>query len=716
MAAEEMLIGPGSASSGEAAEHWRAGEAKLYESMALLFKNEFEQSDALLKLALDEAEKEEAEAERQQGPYQKNRARTDATGDFFCDMRGPFALLRALTALLTGLASFENDQIQDCLERLLAAEAVAGLDKREWVGKTLVQGICTLLAGIMQCTQHQFGKGVWNVFCAWRSIKVADPTGIEFKGKERTVVRSTSLLIVGAYHLLTSMMPPKMLRVASGILGDCGDREYALANMQSCWREDGVWACFGALVYASFMVDTRSFLNEPLTAVEIANVNEIMAWAKQKYPGSIFFAGVQANVFAMRQDIASAIACIQEVEQLATKLPGVGFVLYFKMGVYNMAKLDFGAAASALRSAVQAHKSHNRRAMVPYLSLLAAYCEWQTSNYAGVQELLEQVKEYSEKPKKDWGRQDKYAFKVAGKFGAISEGSWVPAKVAFSLAFFETITFRLRCPDYMPDAERMRFVELVEQTVAPLDRGSFPEQEGEASVFADYTIRAHCIAAAVLLQGKRYEDCAKKCEAGFAFKDHLTTEGQAVGSVPWLWYLTAQVHESKGEIARAEGALKEVEKFGKDYEFYPMLSFKVAMVEKRLGLTAAEVYSEVCVASGKAEELRFIVDPKYNPIVTWDFSVADYTIDFRARFEPPSGEPVEVAVAMQHAAESPAYEGRFIPEEHGIVEKGILVLTFDNSFSYWRSKTVRWRLDGAVLESEQAALDKAFDVEDVEID
>ena len=59
-----------------------------------------------------------------------------------------------------------------------------------------------------------------------------------------------------------------------------------------------------------------------------------------------------------------------------------------------------------------------------------------------------------------------------------------------------------------------------------------------------------------------------------------------------------QVHESKGEIARAEGALKEVEKFGKDYEFYPMLSFKVAMVEKRLGLTAAEVYSEVqCVCA-----------------------------------------------------------------------------------------------------------------------
>jgi len=100
----------------------------------------------------------------------------------------------------------------------------------------------------------------------------------------------------------------------------------------------------------------------------------------------------------------------------------------------------------------------------------------------------------------------------------------------------------------------------------------------------------------------------------------------------------AQVHESKNELAKAETSLKEIEKFGKDYEFYPMLSFKVAMVEKRLGLTAAEVYSEVCVAAGKAEEMRFVVDPKFNALVSWDFSVADYTIDFSATFELPSGE------------------------------------------------------------------------------
>merc|ERR1719460_540862 len=187
------------------------------------------------------------------------------------------------------------------------------------------------------------------------------------------------------------------------------------------------------------------------------------------------------------------------------------------------------------------------------------------------------------------------------------------------------MTFRLRCPDFMPDTDRARFVELLEQIVAPLEPAS-PK-------FADQTIRAHCLAAAVLLQAKRYEDCAAKCAAGFALQEELSESSKAIGNVPWLWYLRAQVHESKGEIARAETALKTIEKFGKDYEFYPMLSFKVAMVEKRLGLTAAEVYSEVCVGAGKAESLRFVVDPKFNPIVTWDFSVADYTVDFRARFE-----------------------------------------------------------------------------------
>jgi hypothetical protein len=102
--------------------------------------------------------------------------------------------------------------------------------------------------------------------------------------------------------------------------------------------------------------------------------------------------------------------------------------------------------------------------------------------------------------------------------------------------------------------------------------------------------------------------------------------------------------------------------------------------------------------------------------VTWDFTVADYTVDFRATFEKPNGDTQEVAVAEQYAAEAPPYEGRFIPEEHEISEKGILVLKFDNSFSYWRSKTVRWRLDGAVLESERAALDETFDVKEVDVD
>ena len=60
------------------------------------------------------------------------------------------------------------------------------------------------------------------------------------------------------------------------------------------------------------------------------------------------------------------------------------------------------------------------------------------------------------------------------------------------------------------------------------------------------------------------------------------------------------------------------------------------------------------MGAGKAESLRFVVDPKFNPIVTWDFSVADYTVDFRATFESPAGQSTEIAVPFLQTACLPA--------------------------------------------------------------
>ena len=65
----------------QAEEHWRRGEAILYDAMGLLFKNEFEQSDILLQGALEQAATEEEAAEREQGPYRRNQPRSDASGE-----------------------------------------------------------------------------------------------------------------------------------------------------------------------------------------------------------------------------------------------------------------------------------------------------------------------------------------------------------------------------------------------------------------------------------------------------------------------------------------------------------------------------------------------------------------------------------------------------------------------------------------------------------
>ena len=56
------------------------------------------------------------------------------------DLRGAFALNYALASVIRGVASMANDQLDECMARLQAADALACLDC-EWVGKPVVRGV-----------------------------------------------------------------------------------------------------------------------------------------------------------------------------------------------------------------------------------------------------------------------------------------------------------------------------------------------------------------------------------------------------------------------------------------------------------------------------------------------------------------------------------------------------------------------------------------------
>ena len=62
--------------------------------------------------------------------WSRSAAPVDAGGEHFVDFLGPFALVRALTALAKGLGSLENDQLDECLERV-----------RRWRPSELMDGL-----------------------------------------------------------------------------------------------------------------------------------------------------------------------------------------------------------------------------------------------------------------------------------------------------------------------------------------------------------------------------------------------------------------------------------------------------------------------------------------------------------------------------------------------------------------------------------------------
>ena len=176
-------------------------------------------------------------------------------------------MANALVAMLRGVASLANDQLDDCLARLQEADRLARFDCN-WVGRKVVRGVCTLMIGCVQCMMMNPVKGVWNVLRSWQWIRCLQTEALQYDacGTEVLcqschapqrpawatcimhmhmymyhvtacavcvracawavqVVRSSALFALGAFNIIISLLPPKLMRAASYLSGFQGDRQ-----------------------------------------------------------------------------------------------------------------------------------------------------------------------------------------------------------------------------------------------------------------------------------------------------------------------------------------------------------------------------------------------------------------------------------------------------------------------------------------------------------
>ena len=201
-------VGYGTSASGDVAlseeeaaaaqQRWEEAIAQMRLGIAQLFSNDFTAAEATFRRGMGDAAPASTHAFGAAGDAEQDEddevaAAAGGGGDRLDkrDVRGAFALMHAMVAVLRGIASLANDQLDECMARLQAADALACRDC-EWVGKPVVRGVCTLAIGLVQCMQHQLVAGAWNILRSWQWIKHLKGEALEYDGVGREVVRCPS--------------------------------------------------------------------------------------------------------------------------------------------------------------------------------------------------------------------------------------------------------------------------------------------------------------------------------------------------------------------------------------------------------------------------------------------------------------------------------------------------------------------------------------------
>jgi len=631
--------------------------ALMREGLRLILTNRFCEAEELFARAAEETQARTVNLE---------------AGDH--DHQGAFAFLGALASVVRGLATLEDNQLVDTLARLRNAENLCNLDT-PWAGRTVLNGFCVLLIGVVQTLQGSLTQGVWNMLRSWRWLKNLESEALDYDGPGREMVRSAALLALGVFNLIISFLPPYFMSTANWLSGFSGNRSSALDTLRTCWEEDGLLAPFAALALIGYQVDVRTFLGEPHSGKCFTEAREILDWAAVRFPDGIFFRGLEANYFALCRDVGRALEISDGMASLAEEYKALNMVMRVRRASYAQANLDWESAAQSFHEALEVYRAQGRRSLIPAMAMNAALCHKMAGNSEHEEEMLGLVLEYKARAdKKDWSAPDLWAFDLVTH---ARKERWEP-----ELELIQLMTLKHRSTLFMS-------IPKVKELLAML------QQHTQQCGPSDEEKRCRCLflQAELLRQLGSFDEALQVCEEGFALQPFLGELGNKGGWVQYLCFVRAASCFYRGDMGEAKEALRKLGTCPRNHDLYKSVSFKAAELGRRLGLEMKEAYTEVVVAGRSMANFEVRV-PDGTDFLNWDFVLADYSINFVVAFQSDNGgDKVEVQRLEKHEANDGPAGGSFKPPG-----SGTLFVVFDNSFSLLRGKTVLFRIQPEHLE------------------
>lgn len=669
---------------------WEKDITVMRESIGLLLLNRVAEAEQRLQDATAEADSREIKF---------------AEGDH--DMRGGFAFVSAIMGLINGLASMENDQLDTVLQKVWAADKLLEVDA-DWAGKTVLRGLCLLVAGVVTIMQGTVARGVWHVLRSWLFLRHLESSGLNYQGHERECVRSTALLALGVFSLFTSMLPPQAMSAAGWITGFTGGREQAMVNLRLCWEEQGIQAPIAGLVLIGWAVDVSSFLGELRSEREPKHqeARKILDWAAEKYPGAFFYQGLECSYMCSRRDLPAAAQQLERIKGSVQDLPAFLFVVHLRRAVTFAACFDWAAAGEAYAAAVEVHRAKGRRALCPTLALNSHLCYVAGGDEAQAASMLELCLSYRKETKK-WSPIDKHSLAAAR---LASEAS-LPQGALKADAHEQPVDDGAAGPQAQPTEEllpwrpllllyqKMCIVHRVVDFMTPEQADAFLCRVRSETDACEGDADSRCVGlwiqAEAMRQTENWEEALALAQACLQLKPQLGSAGRKSGALQFTKLIEAYARFAQGKVAEAKDALSQLQQLGNDHSFPKQVEFKATHLRRLVGAEFENSYTEVSVAA--RSKARLVVEvPDGTTAVEWDWLLNDFSISFvaSARGGHAAAGPLlkELQRVDKHGAEDGPLTGSWEGTGPAVIE-----LTFDNSFSMLRGKKVSIRLQPAGL-------------------
>eukprot|EP00929_Paragymnodinium_shiwhaense_P067956 TRINITY_DN34156_c3_g2_i1.p1 TRINITY_DN34156_c3_g2~~TRINITY_DN34156_c3_g2_i1.p1 ORF type:complete len:779 (-),score=196.17 TRINITY_DN34156_c3_g2_i1:86-2422(-) len=334
------------------------------------------------------------------------------------DLRSGFALHWTLVALMQGLASLANDQLDECLRRIDATRALAG-SMEDWAGQRVILGVSLLLTGVVQVLQNSFLKAGISFVRAWGYIGRFDEA-LAFEGYEAVPLRSFALFTLGVFNFVLSTLPPSLVKVAALAGGPAikGDLPEALCHLSRCHKEEGQLSPWAAVVLLIYHLNFKVSSGESNFADMRENFDtceRLLKWADDRYPGSAIFSFFRSDLLALQHNVDAGLRSCEEACNIFAemKMPALTQLVEFKKGVLSMCKLDWAYAAKGCERSMQIYIDVGRRSWVPCLALCAALCSTLDGNEVHARAMLATIATYKKMKKRNWQPLDALALRKA---------------------------------------------------------------------------------------------------------------------------------------------------------------------------------------------------------------------------------------------------------------------------------------------------------------